>query len=57
MFNIDKVRKDFPILGREVYNKPLVYLDNVVFITSRSRLPICTRRLVRLYVDLSMPAR
>ena len=28
MFNIDKVRKDFPILGREVYNKPLVYLDN-----------------------------
>ena len=28
MFNIDKVREDFPILGREVYNKPLVYLDN-----------------------------
>ena len=28
MFNINKVREDFPILGREVYKKPLVYLDN-----------------------------
>ena len=28
MFNIEKVREDFPILGREVYKKPLVYLDN-----------------------------
>lgn len=28
MYNIYKVREDFPILGREVYGKPLVYLDN-----------------------------
>ena len=28
MFNINKVRDDFPILSREVYKKPLVYLDN-----------------------------
>ena len=28
MFNLNKVREDFPILGREVYKKPLVYLDN-----------------------------
>ena len=28
MFNIEKVRVDFPILSREVYGKPLVYLDN-----------------------------
>lgn len=28
MYNINKVREDFPILGREVYKKPLVYLDN-----------------------------
>ena len=27
-FDIDKVRGDFPILGRQVYKKPLVYLDN-----------------------------
>lgn len=28
MYDIQKIRKDFPILGREVYGKPLVYLDN-----------------------------
>ncbi len=27
-FNIDEIRKDFPILSREVNGKPLVYLDN-----------------------------
>lgn len=27
-FNIDAVRKDFPILAREIYGKPLVYFDN-----------------------------
>ncbi len=27
-FDIDRVRGDFPILDREVYGKPLVYLDN-----------------------------
>jgi cysteine desulfurase / selenocysteine lyase len=28
MFDIEKIRNDFPILAREVYGKPLVYLDN-----------------------------
>ena len=28
MYNISDIRKDFPILSREVYGKPLVYLDN-----------------------------
>ncbi len=28
MFNVEKIREDFPILGRTVYNKPLIYLDN-----------------------------
>ena len=27
-FNVTKIRADFPILSREVYGKPLVYLDN-----------------------------
>ncbi len=27
-FDVAKVRKDFPILSRQVYGKPLVYLDN-----------------------------
>lgn len=28
MYAIEKIRADFPILSREVYGKPLVYLDN-----------------------------
>ncbi len=28
MYNVEQVRKDFPILSREVNGKPLVYLDN-----------------------------
>lgn len=28
MFDVKKIRTDFPILGEQVYGKPLVYLDN-----------------------------
>ena len=28
MYDINKIREDFPILSREVHCKPLVYLDN-----------------------------
>lgn len=28
MYNIEQIRQEFPILGREVYGKPLIYLDN-----------------------------
>jgi len=28
MFDVDKIRDDFPILKRKVHGKPLVYLDN-----------------------------
>lgn len=28
MYDINKVREDFPILARQIYGKPLVYLDN-----------------------------
>jgi len=28
MYDINKVREDFPILSREIYKRPLVYLDN-----------------------------
>ena len=28
MYDIEKIRADFPILSRQVYGKPLVYLDN-----------------------------
>lgn len=28
MFDIKKIRNDFPILSQTIYNKPLIYLDN-----------------------------
>ncbi|MFI3316546.1 MAG: SufS family cysteine desulfurase [Rikenellaceae bacterium] len=28
MFNVDEIRKDFPILSTTVYGKPLIYLDS-----------------------------
>ena len=28
MFDANKIRKDFPVLSRKVYDQPLVYLDN-----------------------------
>jgi cysteine desulfurase/selenocysteine lyase len=37
MFDIDKIRLDFPILGREVYGRPLVYLDN----GATAQKPLC----------------
>jgi len=27
-YDVERVRKDFPILGERVHGKPLVYLDN-----------------------------
>ena len=28
MFDVEKIRMDFPILNKEIFGKPLVYLDN-----------------------------
>ncbi len=41
MYDINKVREDFPILTRKIYDKPLVYLDNaatLINLTARSML-------------------
>ena len=27
-YDVDLIRRDFPILERQVYGRPLVYLDN-----------------------------
>jgi len=27
-FNVDQIRKDFPLLSQEIYGKPIVYFDN-----------------------------
>ena len=42
-FNIKRIRSDFPILQQQVYNKPLVYLDNGAT-TQKPRVVIDTIR-------------
>lgn len=37
MYDVEKIRTDFPALSREVYGHPLVYLDN----TATSQTPRC----------------
>ena len=37
MYDVQKLREDFPILQREVYGKPLVYLDNA----ATTQKPLC----------------
>ena len=43
MYDIDLIRKDFPILSREVYGKPLVYLDNA----ATTQKPLCVLDAMR----------
>ena len=42
-YHINKVREDFPILSREVYGKPLVYLDNA----ATTQKPLCVLDAMR----------
>ena len=43
MYDVQKIRKDFPILQREVYGKPLVYLDNA----ATTQKPLCVLDAMR----------
>ena len=43
MYDIHTVRKDFPILSREVYGRPLVYLDNA----ATTQKPLCVLDAMR----------
>ena len=43
MYDIQKIRKDFPILTREVYGRPLVYLDNA----ATTQKPLCVLDAMR----------
>jgi cysteine desulfurase/selenocysteine lyase len=43
MYDINKIRRDFPILEREVYGKPLVYLDNA----ATTQKPLCVLDAMR----------
>ena len=43
MYNINKVREDFPILSRQIYGKPLVYFDN----GATTQKPLCVLDAMR----------
>lgn len=43
MYDINKIREDFPILSRQVYGKPLVYLDN----GATTQKPLCVLDAMR----------
>ena len=43
MYDINKIREDFPILSRQVYGKPLVYLDNA----ATTQKPLCVLDAMR----------
>lgn len=43
MYDISKIREDFPILSRQVYGKPLVYLDNA----ATTQKPLCVLDAMR----------
>jgi cysteine desulfurase/selenocysteine lyase len=43
MFDVKKIREDFPILQREVYGRPLVYLDNA----ATTQKPLCVLDAMR----------
>ena len=43
MYDINKIREDFPILSRTVYGKPLVYLDNA----ATTQKPLCVLDAMR----------
>ena len=43
MYDINKIRAEFPILSREVYGKPLVYLDN----GATTQKPLCVLDAMR----------
>jgi len=43
MYDIKKIREDFPILSRQVYGRPLVYLDNA----ATTQKPLCVLDAMR----------
>ena len=43
MIHIDKIRADFPILSRTIYDRPLVYLDNA----ATTQKPLCVLDAMR----------
>lgn len=49
MFDVNKIRKEFPILERKIYGKPLVYMDNA----ATSQKPISVIKAIDDYYKKS----
>ncbi len=48
MFDVEKIREEFPILSREVYGKPLIYLDSA----ATAQKPRCVvERMAKLLLN------
>lgn len=48
--NVNEIRKDFPVLSRKVYGKPLVYLDNA----ATTQKPLCViKKLDEFYSTIN----
>jgi cysteine desulfurase/selenocysteine lyase len=47
-YDVTRIRKDFPILGMQVYGKPLVYLDNAA---SAQKPQVVLDRLTQMYTS------
>ncbi len=64
-YDVEAVRKDFPILSRTVYGKPLVYLDNGASRRSRNSsstplpmpIPTNTPTSIAACISCRMPRR
>jgi len=48
IFNVNRIRKDFPILEKKINNKPLVYFDNAA--TSQKPIQVIDR-LIKFYKE------
>src|SRR6516164_10643063 len=48
VYDVNRIRKDFPILGMQVYGKPLVYLDNAA---SAQKPQVVLDRLNKAYTS------
>ena len=46
-FDVDSIRKDFPILSKKIHNKPLVYFDNA----ATSQTPVCVIDCIKDYYE------
>ncbi|MFH1255249.1 MAG: cysteine desulfurase [bacterium] len=48
MFDLQKIRNDFPILGQKIYGKPLVYFDNAA---TTQKPKIVIDKISKLYAE------